>query len=68
MDTLERFLKEDQDAMEARRYRSREKELKEIDNIMADVGYSKKKQEQKREEFKNKLAKLGVNIVEKERK
>lgn len=68
MDTLERFLKEDQDAMEARRYRSREKELKEIDNIMADVGYSKKKQEQKREAFKNKLAKLGVNIVEKERK
>lgn len=68
MDTLERFLKEDQDAMEARRYRSREKELKKIDNIMADVGYSKKKQEQKREEFKNKLAKLGVNIVEKERK
>lgn len=68
MDTLERFLKEDQDAMEARRYRSREKELKKIDNIMADIGYSKKKQEQKREEFKNKLAKLGVNIVEKERK
>lgn len=64
MDTLEKFLREDQDSIEARRYRSKEKELKEIDSIMEDIGYSKKRVEQKKLEFKRQLEKLGVNIVE----
>lgn len=65
MNKLDEFLRKEQDAMESRQYRRREIEIAEVNNIMKEVA---KEDKIKRAEFKDKLKKLGVNIVENERK
>lgn len=61
MNKLEEFLKKEEDSMEARQYRYREREIDEINAIYREMKAEKLK---KKEDFKEQLRRLGVNIVE----